>query len=92
MKILLGYVLNEDSLTHGEGFLFEYLMLYKKVSFFFSLHQLPYHNMLLFQIYRKEAMKPNFHFATHTVLLHRFRTMAQSTDSGHLLESGLTRF
>jgi len=34
MKILLGYVLDEASLTCGEGFLFEYLMLYKKVSLF----------------------------------------------------------
>src|SRR5882762_9133267 len=39
MKILLGYVLDEDSLTHGEGFLFEYLMLYKVVSFFSHLYK-----------------------------------------------------
>ena len=39
MKILLGYVLDEDSLTRGEGFLFEYLMLYKKVSFFSHLYK-----------------------------------------------------
>jgi len=35
MKILLGYVLDKASLTRGEGFLFDYLMLYKKVSLVF---------------------------------------------------------